>query len=248
MYQIMKSIYDYSAPINFKGSMVIKACLCEMGYFEQTRHTVDIDGNWNSEYNPTKEEMVEVLQEAINEVDSNINVEAFRMYGDGRSAGFNIKKNGIILFTMDIDVNRPKSLTKIYEVNNLHFRGVSPVQIMADKIFVLSTNRIFRRVKDLLDIYYFSQICDFNSFEVNNTIKNSGRQLDNFDAFLNRTDEIEHAYSKFLVAEDVLKPSFSEVYDTVFNYIKDVLPINYEEKNNEPKKTKVKKKSKGMCL
>ena len=47
MYQVMKAIYESSIPINFKGSMVLKACLMEAGYTEQTRPTVDIDGNWN---------------------------------------------------------------------------------------------------------------------------------------------------------------------------------------------------------
>ena len=46
MYQIMKAIYESGIPINFKGSMVLKACLMEAGYVEDTRHTVDIDANW----------------------------------------------------------------------------------------------------------------------------------------------------------------------------------------------------------
>lgn len=47
MYDVMKSIYESGIPINFKGSMVLKACLLELGYTEQTRHTVDIDANVN---------------------------------------------------------------------------------------------------------------------------------------------------------------------------------------------------------
>lgn len=255
MYQIMKSIYDCSPMISFKGSMVIKACLCEMGYLEQTRHTEDIDGNWYSENNPSEQEIVDVLQNAINKVDSNISVVTSRMYGNGRSAGFKIKENDSVLFTMDIDVNRPKSLTKIYEVNNLHFRGVSPTQIIADKISAISTDKVFRRVKDLLDIYYFAQVCEFNASEILETVTNSGRQLENFNAFLNRTDELEHAYFKFKVAEDVYKPPFNEIYQTVKNYINDVLPLDYKDKNKcekdidleKPQKHKT-KKSKGMSL
>ncbi len=45
MYQVMKTIYDSGIPVSFKGSMVLKACLLEAGYAEETRHTVDIDGN-----------------------------------------------------------------------------------------------------------------------------------------------------------------------------------------------------------
>ena len=49
MYEVMRAIYESGIPISFKGSMVLKAFLIEAGYAEDTRHTVDIDANWNSE-------------------------------------------------------------------------------------------------------------------------------------------------------------------------------------------------------
>ena len=82
------------------------------------------------------------------------------MYGVGRSAGFelNDKNTGELLFTMDVDVNRPAVPTKIYEVEGVKFRGVTSSQILADKISVVSTNKVFRRIKDVVDIYYLSQV------------------------------------------------------------------------------------------
>ena len=65
MYTVMKAIYDSGIPISFKGSMVLKACLLEAGYDDETRHTVDIDANWNSENPPTSEQMVDSLQKAL---------------------------------------------------------------------------------------------------------------------------------------------------------------------------------------
>ena len=53
MYAVMKAIYDSGIPVNFKGSMVLKACLMEAGYADETRHTVDIDANWYSATPPT---------------------------------------------------------------------------------------------------------------------------------------------------------------------------------------------------
>ena len=40
MYAVMKAIYDSSIPISFKGSMVLKAYLLEVGYTEETRHPI----------------------------------------------------------------------------------------------------------------------------------------------------------------------------------------------------------------
>ena len=65
MYRVMKALYDSGIPVCFKGSMVLKACLMEAGFSEDTRHTVDIDGNWYSETEPTAEQMERSLQPKI---------------------------------------------------------------------------------------------------------------------------------------------------------------------------------------
>ncbi len=226
MYQIMREIYASSIPISFKGSMVLKACLMEAGYQEDTRHTVDIDANWNSDDPPTPDQMVRSLQKAIDKSGTGLKVSLYRMYGEGRSAGFEIADpvTDEILFTMDIDVNRPEVPTQLYEVAGLRFRGVSPVQMIADKTAAVSSVKVFRRIKDVVDLYYLSGVFEFNRDEVLQTLKNSGRQLDDFDGFLNRTDDLRHSYEKFRINGGVNKPSFDEVYQAVKAYIKDVLP------------------------
>ena len=65
MYSVMKAIYESGIPVSFKGSMVLKACLIEAGYTQETRHTVDIDANWNSDAAPSADQMVESLQNAL---------------------------------------------------------------------------------------------------------------------------------------------------------------------------------------
>ena len=226
MYKVMKATYDSGIPISFKGSMVLKACLSEVGYNEDTRHTVDIDGNWCSETPPTAEQMTDSLQKALDKNNVNAKVELCRMYGIGRSAGFNFrdKTTGNIIFTMDIDVNRPVVLTKIYEIEDFHFRGVSPTQIIADKVSAISTDKVFRRVKDVIDLYYLSKVFVFDKTVVLQTVKNNGRTLDTFNGFLHRTEDLQHAYEKFHFAGGVNKPPFDEVYRAVKSYITPVLP------------------------
>ena len=143
MYEVMRAIYDSGIPISFKGSMVLKACLVEVGYSEDTRHTVDIDGNWNTDSPPSAEQMVESLQSALQKAGIDLNVSIYRMYGEGRSAGFELQESatGEILFTMDIDVNRSEPPTKIYEMEGLRFCGVAPSQMIADKVSAISTDK-----------------------------------------------------------------------------------------------------------
>lgn len=226
MYRVMKAIFDSGIPISFKGSMVLKACLLEAGYTEETRHTVDIDANWNSDTPPSAVQMTDSLQRALERSSIDLDVRIYRMYEEGRSAGFELTERvtGEILFSMDIDVNRPVSPTKIYEVEGLRFRGVSPSQMIADKLSAVSTDKVFRRIKDVVDLYYISKVFDFNKDDVMQTLKDSGRPLDTFHGFLHRAEDLRHSYEKFRFAGGVNKPPFDEIYSAVKSYIKAVLP------------------------
>ena len=226
MYEVMKAIYESGIPINFKGSMVLKAFLMEAGYSEDTRHTVDIDGNWNSDTPPTDEQIAQSLQAALDKSGINLKVSNYRKHGDGRSAGFNLTDSFTdeLLFTMDIDVNRPIPSTKIYEIEGISFCGVAPIQIIADKIAVVSSNKVFRRIKDVIDLYYLSGVFKFDYRAVKQTLRNSGRTLGDFDSFLHGTEDLKHSYEKFRFSGDVNKPPFETVYAKVKSYVKDVLP------------------------
>ncbi len=231
MYEVMKAIYDSGIPISFKGSMVLKACLLEAGYSEETRHTVDIDANWNADTPPSAGQMTESLQKALQKSGIELNVSLYRMYGEGRSAGFELTDSmtGEIYFAMDIDVNRPIPPTKIYEVEGFRFRGVAPSQMIADKLSAISTEKVFRRIKDVVDLYYLSKVFSFDHTDVRRVLKNSGRTLGNFSDFLYGTGALRHAYEKFRFEGGVNKPPFEEVYESVKVYIKDEIP------NRKPK-------------
>ena len=68
MYEVLHALYDSGIPISFKGSMVLKACLLEAGYTEETRHTVDIDANWYADVPPSDEMIRASLQEVIDKL------------------------------------------------------------------------------------------------------------------------------------------------------------------------------------
>ena len=208
MYGAMKAIYDSGIPIDFKGSMVLKACLIEAGYNEEIRHTVDIDANWYSDSPPTAEQMTDSLQKALKRAGIDLDVSLYRMYGEGRSAGFELSERE----------------TRIYEISDIRFRGVSVDQMLADKISAVSGDKIFRRVKDIVDLYYLSQVFPLHSADIKQILKDNGRELGAFHGFLHRKTELEHAYDKFRLSGDVNKPPFDDVYAAVKVYIRDILP------------------------
>ncbi len=132
--------------------------------------------------------------------------------------------SGEVLFTMDMDVNRPEPTTKIYEIDEIRFCGVAPIQMIADKVAAVSTDKVFRRIKDVVDLYYLSKVFTFDRAAVLQTLKNNGRKLEGFDGFLRRYEYLRHSYKKFRFTGDVSKPPFEEVYKAAKAFIKDVLP------------------------
>ncbi len=98
--------------------------------------------------------------------------------------------------------------------------------MLADKLSVLSGDKVFRRVKDLIDLYYAAQVYTPDWQKVLQAVKDSGRTLGSFDSFLNKPDELRHAYNKFRFAGDVSRPAFDDVYKTVREYIAETLPVN----------------------
>ena len=89
---------------------------------------------------------------------------------------------------------------------------------------MVSSDKVFRRVKDVIDLYYVSKVFDLDKDAVMQTLQDSGRSLGTFHAFLYRIDDLQHAYERFRFTSDVVKPPFDEVYSSVRSFIKDVLP------------------------
>jgi hypothetical protein len=83
-------------------------------------------------------------------------------------------------------------------------------EILADKITVLSGRRMFRRAKDLIDVYALAHCVEVRTAEVFGVIADKRLSLGGFDEFLNRRGDVEHAYGKLKGIEK--KPSFDDVY------------------------------------
>ncbi len=232
MYSVMNAIYNSGIPIDFKGAMVLKACLLEAGFSDEIRHTADIDANWYSDSLPSAEQLVESLESALQKNGISLRANLYRMYAQGRSAGFELTDpaTGEILFTIDMDVNRPVQPSLIYEMAGFRFRGVSPDQMLADKISAISTDKVFRRIKDVVDLYYLSQVFELDSDCLQQTLTNSGKVLEDFQGFLYGTSDLRHAYEKFRFSGEVNKPSFDEVYAKVKAYLKNILPADQYQK------------------
>ena len=227
MYQVMTAIYKSGIPIDYKGSMVLRAFLSDAD-FEAMRHTRDMDANWISDKEPTSAQMTSSIQRAMDSVGLDVTVRQFREHGDGKSAGFEffLPDQTEAAAYMDMDVNRPSYMSCVYEIGEFVFRGAVVEQMIADKLSALSGDKIFRRSKDLLDMYYISKVCELDVAKVNDALVKVGREIGAFDGLVDRIDELRHAYDKFKVDGDVEKPDFDTVFGAVVKYIEPFINPN----------------------
>jgi hypothetical protein len=186
MYRIMGKISESDVPIIFKGAMVTKLILSESGYSALERQTKDIDANW-VDSPPSMDVLVEAINNSLGELKNEIYAVAFREYGEKVSAGISIrgKDTDEEIISMDISI-KPVHGIKFYNYGEISFKGVLANEILSDKITVLSKKAIFRRAKDIVDVYALSHCVKVNTSEIFEMFrKNPNREVGTFDEFYN---------------------------------------------------------------
>lgn len=220
LYELMSKLYSMNVPIVFKGAMVLKAVQSTYGNPSGlVRETHDLDGDWVGR-TPSMQMLQEILQSAVNQLGYPLLVEAYRDYGKDKSAGFRFKRQDGVTFTkMDLGI-RPNSSQFLYSfVNGITFVGQSVDKIVVDKILVCSTKSVFRRIKDVIDLYILSYCWKGSIQGVYNMMAYYRKSLGDFSQFLNHYTDLEHAYGRYSNTASVLP--FKTVYDrvAVFLYV-----------------------------
>ena len=218
LYQIMNELFRMDAPIIFKGALITNLVLREFeNPSNMQRKTKDIDADWTG-HPPSMEELCSWVQAAVDRVVPGLIVMSKRDYGEHRSAGFAIYNQDMKKITsLDISV-RENPFSRIYEFEDMKFRGVNVDKILVDKISAISSDRIIRRVKDLADVYSLS-LC--TTYERRNLLKiadETGRKIGDFSYFKIHRPELSVAYERLKDIEG--KVPFDKVYLQVDKFTK----------------------------
>jgi hypothetical protein len=210
MYQIIGKISDNAAPIVFKGALITKLILKENGYTLSERPTNDIDANWIGEP-PTMDELASVINRSLESFDGEIYAEPERVYAPGKSAGIRLidRESGVHIISMDVTI-KPVIGSRIYHYGEAAIRGVLPDSVLCDKISVISGDRIFRRSKDVLDVYALANCLEIRTTDIYTALEKAERSLGSFEAFITRRQDLEYAYNK--MRGIVGKPDFGDIY------------------------------------
>ena len=224
MYEILAKISGTEAPLVFKGALITKLILKENNFDLLERMTKDIDANWIGTP-PTLDELVEIIKEALGDLCAEYTVIGNREHSENKTAGIRFySKENERLFTMDVNMNSVMSGVREYFYGQGVIKGVLVDEILADKISVLSANRIFRRAKDLIDVYAFSDCVEVNTHSILAITEQKGRVLGDFDEFVDRKNDLEHAYNKLRGVEG--KPDFAKVYEQLATFLEPFVEKN----------------------
>lgn len=228
MYLLLAKMSDADAPLIFKGGLITNLVLSENNYNSIRRATVDIDANWIDKP-PTMEVLVNTIQNSLGEMSDSFIIKPFREYGEKRSAGlqfYDREQNKI--FSMDIEI-KPALSSRTYYFGKASFQGILPTEIIADKVCAVSSDAVYKhRTKDLVDIYALAKCIQMSTQEIYDFCDRKGKEIQDFNGFLEKADLLEHAYNKLQRIEQ--KPSFDEVYDYTAYFLEPFIQNDRSEK------------------
>jgi hypothetical protein len=188
MYDVMGAIANGNVPVIYKGAMITKLILQENGFDDFARETTDIDASWVGASSPPMEQLTAMLNDVLSALGLKALVK--REYSEKMSAGFNIiDSDGVEKLSIDIDM-RATINSRTYQYGNTTFLGATPDNVIADKISVVSSDKIFRRAKDLIDLYALSHCVTVKTADIRAIWERENRVPGVFDAFRNRQDEL----------------------------------------------------------
>lgn len=217
MYQVLGKISETDAPIVFKGALITKLVLAEHDFTLLDRPTVDIDANWIDEP-PSMDDIVGTIQQSLGDMRNQFHAVAIREYEERKSAGISIRANNTDEEIMSMDISiKPVIGSRVYHYGEINIKGVFANEILADKITVLSKPVMFRRAKDLIDVYALTHCVKVLSPEIFKVIASKHLELGEFTEFLTRRNDVEHAYNKLKGIEG--KPLFDDVYAYLTKFV-----------------------------
>ena len=218
MYRVLGKISATNAPIVFKGALITKLVLEENGFTHYNRPTVDIDANWVGAP-PTMDDLVTTIQRSLGDLREQFYAVAIRDYEEKKSAGISIRTKSMDKEIMSMDISiKPVVGSKVYQYGEIGIKGVLPTEILADKITVLSKHLVFRRAKDLIDVYALAHCVEVQTSEVFNVLESKSAIVGEFAELFTRCNDVEHAYDKLKGVDG--KPPFEDVYPYLTAFVR----------------------------
>lgn len=229
MYEVIEIMAKMKLPVVFKGAMVLRHVMSVSGLVDTYRLTRDIDMDW-IDRGASIEELTSMIRAAVNELGiKGLSVICRRMPTEGKSAGFVVNYQGRKLFSFDISL-RPNPFYVDYVTNKgVIFTGASIEKMYADKVNTISSKIVFRRIKDIYDLYLLSFLTGYTISNIVEIHQYQDKEIQKFDEFNNRVEDLKHAYGKLDYVAN--KPEFEIVYSRVRDFCLPFITCSYKKCN-----------------
>ena len=218
LYRIVEEISKENAPIVFKGALALKDLLyINNPDLEVNRKTIDIDANWVSEYD--RDKIIKLIDKAVKNVDPDYNVVVYREPAERKSMGLKVlDKDGSVFTKIDMDIKDNPFYIECL-VNDVNIKYSDFNKMLGDKLYSLSNEHVFRRVKDLLDCYLIIRDNKISKEEIEKVLEYDGRSIGDFTTMINGKKDLKIAYESLEGIDN--KPDFEEVWETLIEYLID---------------------------
>ena len=216
LYRIIEELSKENAPIIFKGALALKDLLYRNNPdLMIVRKTTDIDANWIDEYD--KDRIITIIDRAVKLVNPNYKVELYREPANKKSMGLKVlDKDGTTFTKIDIDIiDNPFYIE--CSINDVNIKYSDFNKMMSDKLFSISGEFVFRRAKDLLDIYLILQEKNIYKEDIEKVLNYENRKLGDFSTMLKSKNELHHAYDSLEGIKN--KPDFDIVWNSILEYL-----------------------------
>lgn len=215
----MMELCNSKLPLVFKGGLILQNLIKTETDLNTFRGTNDIDIDCG-DFSITESVLVSKIREALDAIGfSSLFVACHREFGENRAAGFEIRESTAddkVLFSIDISRKHNKWVKQYYIWDNMAIIGSSTEKMAADKICAVSEKTVYRRIKDIYDLYLLSFISGIKLSKIREIMKETNRFPGEFNQFRMNIDALRHAYSEFKGI--VNKPSFESIYSRTFDF------------------------------
>lgn len=238
--EVMLDFLDAVSDV-YKNSMMLKGCMALYLHSDNKtnlRQTRDLDFNffglsdWEDfcKYSPT-------LASKFSKLNFKYEITSRRGFAknpNGDSIKFKATRGSTIVeFKIDMNIGNSDFSRLTNKLTSTSILVYNIYGILSDKLTVLSSKKLCRRIKDLIDVFYISSNFnpDFNTIVKSIQIKYSAEIQKNlnpcFILDLNNYSDLEHAYNVYDMG-DVAKEDFKAVYkrslefvSPIFEYLED---------------------------
>lgn len=228
----------------FKGASLLEIInINKINDVKIQRATKDIDIT-NISYD--KETIIKITNKFIKNLSQKYDLNEFNIKENEKTKNSDVfytldfisKIDGQIRFNIDFSKDYYYWQDKDYKINSIEFKGYDINKIIADKLTVISSRKVFSRIKDFVDLYNITLNKDY-TIETNRIkeyikYKKHDNMSDEFGEFvqiLTMKDNIYKCITKMVGLEPsfISEDNFNKIYDRM---IKFCMPFIYNTSNN----------------